>query len=178
MCKVGYTATLGPTYAIKSFLRCQSQRRRVVVNTLSFCISPRSNFAANHFPHKLRAAIILMSFKSFSVQRRSRKTNLGGGWVRCVAAFFFFVMQIYLEPFFVWLKETNLQINHISHLNAARLDLYWAGPGNRTVLSLPCTCGGGRRAAAWLGFVRCTRRSCCHRVTRERVKLTPVVKMT
>lgn len=142
MCKVGYTATLSPTYAIKSFLRCQSQRRRVVVNTLSFCISPRRNFAANHFPHKLRAAIILMSFKSFSVQSRNRKTNLGWGgwkWAHCVASvlfFFFFVMQIYLESFFVWLKETNLQINHLSRLSAARSDRYQAELGNMTVAVL------------------------------------------
>lgn len=139
MCKVGYAATLGPTYTIKSFLPCQSQRRRVVVNTLSFCISPRRNFAANHFPHKLRAAIILMSFKSFSVQRLDRKTNLGGGWkwARCVASvLFFFVMQIYLESFFVWLKETNPQINHLSRLNAARSDRYRAELGNTIVAVL------------------------------------------
>lgn len=138
MCKVGYTATLGPTYAIKSFLRCQSQRRRVVVNTLSFCISPWRNFAANHFPHKLRAAIILMSFKSFSVQRLDRKTNLGGLEMGslCRIGSFFFVMQIYLESFFVWLKETNPQINHLSRLNAARSDRYRAELGNMTVAVL------------------------------------------
>lgn len=127
MCKVGCTATLGPTYAIKSFLRCQSRRRRVVVNTLGFCISPLRNFAANHLPHKLRAAIILMSFKLFSVQRLNRKTNLGRGSGGNGLLGSSSTVQIHLETFFlVWLKETNLQMNHLPHIRAASLDCHGA----------------------------------------------------
>lgn len=129
MCNGGYAATLGPTYAIKSFLRCQSQQRCVAVNTLSLWISPRRNFAANHFPHKLRAAIILMSFESFSVQRHNKKTN----------RFFF---PFFLECESIWslylcvVKGNKLQINLLSRFNAARSDRPW--------LSARCPGGGGR----------------------------------
>lgn len=129
MCKVGCTATLGPTYAIKSFLRCQSRQRRVVVNTLGFCISPLRNFAANHLPRKLRAAIILMSFKLFSVQRLNRKTNLGRGSGGNGLLGSFSTVQIHLETFFVWLKETNLQINRLPHIRAASSDRHCARLG-------------------------------------------------
>lgn len=59
-----------------------------------------------------------------------------GSLCRIVLFFFFFVMQIYLESFFVWLKETNLQINHLSRLSAARSDRYQTELGNMTVAVL------------------------------------------
>lgn len=136
---VGCAATLGPTYAIKSFLRCQSQATaRCCQHIKLLCLTAEKLFAANHFARKLRAAIILMSFKSFSVRRRNRKTNLGGWGVemgslcRLGSFFFFFVMQIYLESFFVWLKETNLQIDRLSRLTAGRSDRRRAGLGDVT----------------------------------------------
>lgn len=129
MCKVGCAATLGPTYAIKSFLRCQSRQRRVVVNTLGFCVSPLRNFAANRLPHKRRAAIILMSFKLFSVQRPDRKTNPGRGSGGNGLLASFSTVQIRLETFLVWLKERNLQMNRLPPIRAAGLDCHGARLG-------------------------------------------------
>lgn len=63
----------------------------------------------------------------------------------------------------MWLKDTNLQINHLSCLNKARWDRYQAELGNLT------GCGGGAAdRLGFSGFLMCT--CFCHQVSRKQVK--------